>query len=58
MQSVFDGRSTQTVNLPTYAFQRQRFWLDANRIGQGDPASQHRPRTLNPFLGGGRAGRR
>ncbi|MEK0771738.1 type I polyketide synthase, partial [Mycobacterium ulcerans] len=39
-QSVFDGRSTQTVNLPTYAFQRQRFWLDANRIGQGDPASQ------------------
>ncbi|MEK1110577.1 hypothetical protein OSI70_25280, partial [Mycobacterium ulcerans] len=39
-QSVFAGRSPQTVNLPTYAFQRQRFWLDANSIGQGDPASQ------------------
>ena len=37
--AVFEGCGARRVGLPTYAFQRQRFWLDGSGVGVGDVAS-------------------
>ena len=37
---VFAGRDVRWVDLPTYAFQRERFWLDMSTTGRGDRSAQ------------------
>ncbi|KLO38746.1 polyketide synthase [Mycobacterium nebraskense] len=36
---VFAGLAAQRVDLPTYAFQRRRFWLSSESVGARDTAS-------------------
>ncbi|MFD0685016.1 SDR family NAD(P)-dependent oxidoreductase [Actinomadura fibrosa] len=47
---VFDGRAPRRVDLPTYAFQRSRYWLDKSGLG-GDVASAGLDRPGHPLLG-------
>jgi polyketide synthase 7 len=49
--SVFDGMGARRVPLPTYAFQRQRFWLGPATPGAGDLASAGLVPAAHPLLG-------
>ena len=46
---VFDGTGAQRVALPTYAFQRERYWLKAS-LGAGDMASAGQSSADHPLL--------
>jgi benzoate-CoA ligase family protein len=48
---VFDGSGARRVGLPTYAFQRERFWLPAGGLGVGDMAAAGQDRAEHPLLG-------
>ncbi|MGV9457274.1 SDR family NAD(P)-dependent oxidoreductase [Streptomyces sp. NPDC003635] len=48
--AVFAGRAVKRVDLPTYAFQRERFWLEASRAS-GDPAELGLGSVDHPLLG-------
>ncbi|MCL7430518.1 type I polyketide synthase, partial [Streptomyces sp. YS415] len=48
--AVYAGRLVTPVDLPTYAFQRERFWLEAAR-STGDPAELGLGAAEHPLLG-------
>ncbi|MFD7099546.1 SDR family NAD(P)-dependent oxidoreductase, partial [Streptomyces xanthophaeus] len=45
----YAGSGAQRVELPTYAFQRERYWLDQG-VGSGDPAAAGLGRMDHPVL--------
>ena len=49
-RSYFGGRGARPVDLPTYPFQRERYWLEASSV-DGDPASLGLDPVDHPLLG-------
>jgi amino acid adenylation domain-containing protein len=48
---MFDGSGSKRVQLPTYAFQRERFWLEQRASGDGDAAAIGLTAAGHPLLG-------
>jgi malonyl CoA-acyl carrier protein transacylase/NAD(P)-dependent dehydrogenase (short-subunit alcohol dehydrogenase family) len=47
---LFEGTGARLTELPTYPFQRQRYWLEASK-GSGDASSLGQTSTEHPLLG-------
>ncbi|MFY2861671.1 beta-ketoacyl synthase N-terminal-like domain-containing protein, partial [Mycobacterium sp. THU-M104] len=50
-RAAFAGLDARTVPLPTYAFQRRRFWLPASSVGSRDAGGLGLAGTGHPLLG-------
>ncbi len=48
---LFEGSGAGRVRLPTYAFQRERFWLSGGALGVGDVVSVGQVSAGHPLLG-------
>ena len=48
---AFEGSNAKPVELPTYAFQRRRYWLDSMERAVGDAASIGQLATGHPLVG-------
>ncbi len=48
---LFRGSAAKRVPLPTYAFQRERYWLSAPALGTGDMVSAGQASADHPLLG-------
>ncbi|NYV76386.1 type I polyketide synthase, partial [Streptomyces sp. UH6] len=49
--AYYAGADARRVDLPTYAFQHQRYWLEPSPAGAGDPVGLGLDRTGHPLLG-------
>ena len=49
-RELFEGSGTQRIQLPTYAFQRERYWL-LGKAGTGDASSLGQASAEHPLLG-------
>ncbi len=48
---LYEGSGARRVRIPTYAFQRQRYWLPAGRASVGDLAAAGQAQASHPLLG-------
>jgi acyl transferase domain-containing protein/pimeloyl-ACP methyl ester carboxylesterase/acyl carrier protein len=49
--ALFEGSGARRVQLPTYAFQRRRYWLRTGSAGNGDAAAIGQASSEHPLLG-------
>jgi polyketide synthase 12 len=49
--AFFDGAGAECVQLPTYAFQRRRYWLDPRSTGSGGLTAAGQAAIEHPLLG-------
>ncbi len=50
-RSLFEGSGAEIVELPTYAFQRRRYWLGAHKPDGGNPSAFGQMPLDHPLLG-------
>jgi acyl transferase domain-containing protein/acyl carrier protein len=50
-KALFEGSDARPVGLPTYAFQRERYWLSAASVGSGDMVAAGQRSAGHPLLG-------